>query len=103
MNTAPMEILCENRAYANQLLGAFEAFRRAKRNGRDPVQDVIEYNLTGREHWTTADIVRKAQYGDLSRAFSFLRKPDEKTFREYLKERYAETIDTAENDESPED
>lgn len=98
MNTAPMEILCENRAFANQLLGAFEAFKRAKINKRDPVQDIIEFNATGREHWTPADIVRKASYGDLSRAFSFTRRPDNRTFREYLKERYHDTLNPV-NDE----
>ena len=102
MNTTPMECLCENRAFANQLLGAFEAFKRARINGRDPLKDIVEYHLTGRERWTTADIVRKAHYGDLSRAFSFMRKPDGKQFRRYLFERYAETL-TTENNGSPED
>lgn len=102
MNTAPMERLCENRAFANQLLGAFEAFKRAKRNGRDPLPDIIEYNLTGREHWTPNDIARKAHYGDLNKVFSFTRRPDNRTFREYLKERYADTLNPV-NDESPED
>ena len=91
--------MCPDRAFARQMIGAYEAFKRAKINKRDPVQDVIEYNLTGREHWTTADIVRKATYGDLSRAFSFLRKPDGKTFREYLLKQYREMVWDTENDE----
>ena len=90
---------CPDRAYARQMIGAFEAFRRAKINKRDPVQDIIEYNATGREHWTPADIVRKAQYGDLSRAFSFLHKPDKMTFREYLLKQHREMVMDTENDE----
>lgn len=84
------------------MIGAYECFRRAKRNGRDPLPDIIEYNLTGREYWTPNDIVRKAHYGDLSKAFSCKRKPDGKTFRRYLMDRYAETLNPV-NDESPED
>lgn len=94
--------MCPDRAFARQLIEAFEAFRRAKRNGRDPLPELVEFNTTGREHWTPADIVRKATYGDLSRAFSFLHKPDEKTFREFLLKRHREMVWDTENDESPE-
>ncbi|MDD4347951.1 MAG: hypothetical protein PHF70_02495 [Opitutales bacterium] len=78
------------------MIEAYECFRRAKINKRDPVQDVIEYNATGREHWTPADIVRKAQYGDLSKVFPWLRGM---TLREHLLFEYREMVWDTENDE----
>ena len=95
----PGQPRCPDRAYARRMIEAFEAFRRAKRNGRDPLPEIIEYNATGREHWTPNDVARKASYGDLSRAFSFLRKPDGKTFREYLLKQHREMVMDTENDE----
>lgn len=93
-----MEILCENRAFANRMIEAYECFRRAKVNKRDAEADLVAYWRDGTQHFNANDIVRAAHYGDLSKAFSFMRRPDNRTFREYLKERYAETLDT-ENDE----
>lgn len=93
-----MEILCENRAFATQMIEAYEVFRRAKVNKRNAEADLVAYWRDGTQHFNANDIVRAAHYGDLSRAFSSMRKPDNRTFREYLLERYADTLNPV-NDE----
>lgn len=90
--------MCPDRAFARQMIEAYEVFRRAKVNKRNAEADLVAYWRDGTQHFNANDIARKASYGDLSKAFSFMRKPDGKPFRQYLLERYADTLNP-ENDE----
>lgn len=74
----PGQPMCPDRAFARQMLGAFEAFRRAKRNGRDPLPEIIGYWTGETQPITQADIEHESSYGDLSRIFPFLKQRNSK-------------------------
>lgn len=74
----PNQPMCPDRAFARQMIGAFEAFRRAKRNGRDPLPEVIGYWNGETQPVTQKDIEHESSYGDLSRVFPFLKQRNAK-------------------------